>query len=246
MRICDLDGLFESPHDDPPKWVMMLTAYIDESMEANPLGYTVMAGFLGNKRQWTEFSEEWRNALLPRRQLHMRSLRWTKENRNKELLARLGSIPHECGLKSIYSSVKVSEYINDLPEFQTPAFTKGYFITLIGLTASVLLSVPKGERVEFVFEEQKEFAAVREHALGLMSKNSKLRGKRGKSALAKWSSVPKSSRLEPSDYLAYAVMQNLVDPKSIRSRSCLPILIGKPIGGQMGKDAVSNILEMRK
>jgi hypothetical protein len=142
--------------------------------------------------------------------------------------------------------VKVTEYIDELPKFETKAFTKGYFITLVGLTASVLLTIPKGERVEFIFEEQKEFAAVREHALGLMAKKPILCGKRGKSALAKWSSVPKSSLLEPSDYLAYAVMQNLVDANSNRSRLCLPILAGKPIGGQMGKDAVSKILEMKR
>jgi hypothetical protein len=222
----------------------MLTAYIDESIES-PRGYTVMAGFLGNKKQWTALAEEWGKALFPRRHLHMRELRWRKD-RHKEMLGKLGPIPHKCGLRSVYSSVKVSEYVDELPEFETKAVTKGYFITLIGLTASVLLAIPKGERVEFIFEEQKEFAAVREHALGLMSKCPILRGKRGKSALAKWSSVPKSSLLEPSDYLAYAVMQNLVNVNSNRSRLCLPILAGKPIGGQMGKDAVANILEMKK
>jgi hypothetical protein len=222
----------------------MLTAYLDESIES-PRGYTVMAGFLGNKKQWTRLAEEWENALLPRRNLHMTELRW-KNDRHKEMLEKLGPIPHKCGLQPIYSSVKVTEYIDELPKFETKAFTKGYFITLVGLTASVLLTIPKGERVEFIFEEQKEFAAVREHALGLMAKKPILCGKRGKSALAKWSSVPKSSLLEPSDYLAYAVMQNLVDANSNRSRLCLPILAGKPIGGQMGKDAVSKILEMKR
>jgi hypothetical protein len=221
----------------------MLTAYLDESIES-PRGYTVMAGFLGNKKQWTKFAEEWKRALLPKRNLHMKSLRW-KKDRHKEMLERLGPIPHKCGLQPMYSSVKVSEYIDELPDFKTKAFTKGYFITLVGLAASVLMTIPKGERVEFIFEEQEEFATVREHVLGIMAKNPILCGKRGKSALAKWSSVPKSSLLEPSDYLAYAVMQNLVDANSNRSHLCLPILVGKPIGGQMGKDQVSKILEMK-
>ncbi len=207
----------------------MLTAYLDESIES-PRGYTVMAGFLGNKKQWTQFAEEWKKALLPRRNLHMADLRW-KNDRHKEMLEKLGPIPHKCGLRPLYSSV---------------AFTKGYFITLVGLTASVLLTIPKGDRIEFIFEEQTEFAAVREHALSLMANKPILCGKRGKSALAKWSSVPRSSLLEQSDYLAYAVMQNLVDANSNKSRLCLPILAGKAIGGRMGKDAVSKILEMKR
>jgi hypothetical protein len=239
----DLDGLFESPHDSPPRWAFMLTAYLDESVES-PHGYTVMAGFLGNESQWKVFTEKWKSALRPKRHLHMRKLRWNGD-RHKRMLEDLAAVPYECGLLSMYSSVKVSEYEDKIPKFKTKAFAKGYFVTLVGLAASVLHAIPKNERVEFVFEEQREFAAVREHALGIIATSPVLRRKQGNSALAKWSSVPKSSLLEPSDYLAYAVMQNLVDPKSIRSRLCLPILVGTSIGGQMNLDAVSKILEMK-
>ncbi len=181
----------------------MLTAYIDESVES-PHGYTVMAGFLGDESQWTVFAEKWEKALLPKRHLHMNKLRGWKSDQHKQMLEKLAAVPYECGLQSLYSSVNVSEYENKIPAFKTKAFAKGYFVTLVGLAAAVLDAIPKNERVEFVFEEQKEFAAVREHALGLMAKSPTLQRKQGNSALAKWSSVPKSSLLEPSDYLAYA------------------------------------------
>ena len=234
-----LDGFFESPHDDPPRWAFMLTAYFDESFES-PRGYAVMAGFLGNKDEWTRCATEWRAALKPRRHLHMNMLRW-KNDRPRELLEKLGPIPSRCGLRPVYASVRVSDYIDELPEYATKEFTKGYFVTLVGVATSVLSVLPKGERVEFVFEEQREFAAVREHALGIIARNPLLRAKDGKSALAKWSSAPKSSLVEPSDYLSYALMHGLVDPNSNRTRLCSPIAVGKPIGGQMSKEAVAKV-----
>jgi hypothetical protein len=242
----EIDGLCESPHDNPPQWAIMLTAYFDESFES-PRGYAVMAGFLGNKEAWKKCAKEWREGLGAKDSLHMKALRW-KNDRPKDLLEKLGPIPHRCGLRPIYSSVKVADYVDDLSEYATEGFTKGYFITLMGATASVLMEIPKGQRVEFIFEEQGEFAAVREHALGIMAKNPVLRGKRGKSALAKWSSIPKSSLLEPADYLAYAIMQWLVDPDSSRSKLCPPIFGDKSvkmIGGRMGKEHVARILELK-
>jgi hypothetical protein len=224
----------------------MLTAYFDESFES-PRGYAVMAGFLGNKEAWAKCAKEWREGLGAKASLHMNTLRW-KNDRPKDLLQRLGPIPHRCGLRPIYSSVKVSDYITDLPEYATKGFTKGYFIALMGVTVSVLMEIPRGQRVEFIFEEQSEFAAVREHALSIMAKNPVLRGRRGKSKLAKWSSTPKSSLLEPADYLAYAIMQCLVDPDSDRSRLCRPIFGNKKvkmIGGRMGKEQVAKILELK-
>jgi len=222
----------------------MLTAYFDESVES-PRGYAVTAGFLGKKEQWTRFADEWKAALHPRKNLHMNELRW-KNDRPRELLGKLGPIPYRCGLTPIYASVEVGDYIDELPEYATKAFTKGYFVTLVGVAASVLDALPSGERVEFVFEQQREFAAVREHALSIISQNPVLRRNGGESALAKWSSIPKSSLLEPADYLAYALMQALVDPTSNRTRLCSPIFAGKHIGGQMGKEAVAKVLEMKK
>ena len=90
-----LEGLFESPHDNPPKWAFMLIAYLDESMENNPRGYTVMAGFLGNKNQWTTCAEEWRKALVPKQNLHVKKLRGWKNNRHEEMLKKLAAVPYD-------------------------------------------------------------------------------------------------------------------------------------------------------
>jgi hypothetical protein len=47
----ELDGLFESPHDDPPKWVLMLTIYIDETLDKKS-GLCIVAGYLGKRKHW--------------------------------------------------------------------------------------------------------------------------------------------------------------------------------------------------
>jgi hypothetical protein len=243
----ELEGLCESPHDDPPKWALMLTAYLDESFEGDKHGHAVIAGFLGNKESWEMLPHKWREALGDKESLHMKKLRW-KEDRHKELLERLGSVPHACGLRPVYASIRVGEYINDLEDYSVREFTEGYFVALMGVASSILLALPKGERVEFIFESQIRYAAVREHALEIMSKNKAIRGRRGRSALAKWGSIPKSILLEPADYLAYAILQILIDKDSLKSRLCSPILNAnpKPIGGRMSKEHVQHFLEFKR
>jgi hypothetical protein len=57
--------------------------------------------------------------------------------------------------------------------------------------------------------------------------------------LAKWSSIPKSMILEPSDYAAYSLLQQLIDMRSRRAKLCAPILMNKSkIGRCLGRDEV--------
>ena len=240
----DLDGFFESPHDNPPQWALMLTAYFDESFEG-PDGYAVMAGFLGNKRSWLKCAEAWRSALGQNRSLHMKKLRGWKRDRNKSLLATLGAIPHACDLQPVFAAVRLSDYRDDLKKYGGPV-SNGYFVTLVGAVSAIPETLPPSERVELIFEQQTEYAFVREYALKVISKLPQYR-KKGKRLIAKSSTIPKSILLEPSDYLAYALMQTLVDPYSRRAQLCSPILKqGKRrIGGRMSEKEVRRILPFR-
>jgi hypothetical protein len=223
----------------------MLTAYFDESFESSD-GWAVIAGFLGYKEQWVQCAKEWKIALHPRTSLHMKKLRWIR-NRNADLLLRMAKVPHECGLLPVFAAVRVSDYIDQVGDYEAKKLTTGYFVALYCAVLAVLDYLPKGERVELIFEEQVDYAAVREFALHDIAKKKSLR-KAKKTALAKWSSIPKSSLLEPADYLAYALMQTLVDPHSLRSKLCSPILNRgkKRIGGKLSKHEVNKLLHFKK
>lgn len=242
-QIFDTEGLCESPHDSPPKWALMLTAYLDESFQSGD-GYAVMAGFFGNKDSWQKCAEEWRAVLGPMRSLHMNKLRW-KGDRHKTLLERLGAVPHSCGLQPVFASVRLGDYKEKL-KYPGGPISNGYFVTCVGVAVVTLASLPKGERVELLFEQQLEHAMAREYALYTIGKDPRFRTKH-RSALAKSGSIPKSVLLEPSDYLAYAIMQTLVDPESLRARLCAPILRQgkKRIGGRLTEKEVRRILKFK-
>jgi len=239
-----VNGLCESPHDHPPKWAAMLTAYFDESFQAGD-GYVVVAGFLGSRDHWTQCAGEWRKALGAKRSLHMKNLRWSKPSRHKELLERLGAVPHACGLQPLFAAVRLSDY--EIAEDVPKPFRNGYYVAMAAIVMGLLGTLPKGERVELIFEQQRQHAAVREAALELISEQPWYRVKRRK-LLAKWGSAPKSTLLEPSDYLAYAIMQTLVDKYSVKAQLCSPILKEgrKRIGGKLGPEQVAKIITLKR
>jgi hypothetical protein len=222
----------------------MLTVYFDESFEAGN-GHVVVAGFMGNKESWVKCAQEWRVALATKQSLHMKTLRWKYPNRNKKLLEDLGAVPHACGLQPFFASVKLSEY--RIAQHVPKTFQNGYFVSLCVAVMALLANLPRGERLELIFEQQHQYAAVREAALEVISRLPVYRVKRRK-MLAKWSSSIKSIFLEPSDYLAYAIMQTLVDKHSIRSKFCSPILSQgkKRIGGKLSHEQVAKIIPLMR
>jgi hypothetical protein len=247
----ELEGLCESPHDSPPEWALMLTAYFDESFQSGNAftGYTVMAGFYGTKESWVKCAELWQAGLdlHKRKSLHMKDLRWKGDrDKNKAVLKTLGDVPHEAGLCPVFASVRIADY--EFASFVPKTFTSGYFLSLVAATSAVLIELPKGQRVELVFEEQIQYAWVREVALSQMRKLPHYKGRRGRSALAGWKTSPKSLLLQPADYLAYAIMQTLINPRSIKTMLCQPILDHgiKRIGGKMSEKQVSRIAPLAK
>jgi hypothetical protein len=105
----EIDGYFSSLLDDPPRRLLMMTAYVDESGHESA-NWMFIAGFLGSEDQWKDFVPKWKAALGPQRKsLHMNELRWNREC-TKHLLARLGPVPQGSKLTPVFGGVKYGDY----------------------------------------------------------------------------------------------------------------------------------------
>jgi hypothetical protein len=137
----------------------MLTAYLDESGQETDQ-HVVVGGFLGDDEQWCELSKQWREGLAPRKNLHMRELRWNgnKAYRTRLLMEKLTPIPAKCGLLPIAISLNVSDY-SDLIEdtLLTKRITAGYiFAAEIAVVGALIWAWAKKDTVKVVFEQQDE------------------------------------------------------------------------------------------
>ena len=205
----------------------MLTAYVDESGHDNP-DWVVIAGLLGNDDQWKHLASEWRVALGKRRSFHMRKLRFTHQS-TKRLLETLGPMPAHCGLRRIVGAIKVSDYADLIGTGPVnEQALKGYILALLGMTYQVLRHLPKGERLEIVFEQQDEYQPVAHELLSMVAIGNYpwLKTDTGETKLAKWRFVPKDSTIltQSADYMAYAVLQYYRDKDSRKAQWCRSIL----------------------
>jgi hypothetical protein len=222
-----LEGYFKSPEDAPPKWLLMFRAYLDESGHETR-GWMFLAGYCGREEQWSNFVPRWQKALGQRKSLHMCDLRWNKPS-TKSLLARLGPIPDACGLKGIAGGVRYQDYEDLVAGKPEEKIMKAYIVTLMAVVIPTLRHIPDGERIELVFEQQKQYEAYAILALQNFADEDHpwMRNTDGSPKLAKWSFVPKGSTLmtDPADYFAYALREVRVSGEhSKKSQWCMPIL----------------------
>jgi len=211
----------------------MLTAYIDESMGQDD-AHVVLAGFMGNDRSWNTCMRKWRSTLAEHNRtcLHMKELRGWKKDRNKPMLAALGAIPQDSGLRLIYGSVNVGDY-QDLTENKFLAIlTDGYMAALHVVLERALSSVPLGQRLKVVGEEIPRYSYRRSIVFRAIQKDPRFQSHSGIPKLAAFESQPKSSILEPADYAAYAKLQQLIDPNSRKAQLCAPILQNRLVTGR--------------
>ena len=218
----DLDGMFESPHDAPPKWLCVLndmyTAYLDETgVHANH--WVFIAGFLGKKEQWESLIPRWKLGLGQRKKLHMHKLRWGKRS-TERLLATLGPIPKSCGLRPVVGGIKYSDYQDLVEGTIIQQSSQAYFWCMLALVQSILRSIPQDERVEIIFASQSKYQQRALSALSAIDNaiitNPKLdacRTSNGMSKLAKYgfTSYESTSLLEPADYYASAMAHHYID-----------------------------------
>jgi hypothetical protein len=116
----------------------------------------------------------------------------------------------------------------------------------------MLRVVPDDERVEVVFEEQREYQPYANLAFTsslAVSAHPWNRTKDGRPKMAKWSFVPKGSTImtDPADYLAFALRELWTDRHSTKTEWCRPILrsgvgVGKIFRRQEIRAAISGTL----
>ena len=229
----------------------MIRAYIDESGHESK-GWMFLAGYMGNEDQWGRFEDQWRVGLGRQRQsLHMTNLRWNK-NYTKCLLERLGPIPEACGLIPILSGVRYGDYQDLVRGTPAEKLLKGWLACLFPLVLQTLRIVPENERLELIFEEQREYQFHANMALSCELSIPNQRWKRtkdGRPKIAKWNFVPKGRtiRTDPADYLAFALHEVWTNKHSKKSDWCRPILksgngIGKIYKQQEVRAVISGTL----
>jgi hypothetical protein len=246
----EFEGCFSIPHDNPPRWLFVLTAYLDESGQEST-DYVFIAGFLGNDEQWKRCADDWRIGLGKRKGLHMKKLRWAYPKKIEKLLARLGPIPHNCGLKPLLGGVRVSDYQDLVGGDIRKKVMAGYMAALYPLVIQMLKVVPCDERVEIVFEAQDQYqASVNIMLSNLVKCDPQFLTADGSPKLANWKFVPKDSTLltQPADYFAYAVTQIYRDEHSEKTKLCMPICPDGPkstaIGAVMTRHQVRGIVQL--
>ena len=229
----------------------MMRAYIDESGHEGK-NWMFLAGYLGNEDQWRRFAAAWKIGLGPQRKsLHMHDLRWNR-HRTKSLLERLGPIPEKCGLIPILSGLRFGDYEDLVSGGPAEKLLKGWLACLTPLVVQMLRVVPDDERVEVVFEEQREYQPYANLAFTsslAVSAHPWNRTKDGRPKMAKWSFVPKGSTImtDPADYLAFALRELWTDRHSTKTEWCRPILrsgvgVGKIFRRQEIRAAISGTL----
>ncbi|MGO9210140.1 MAG: DUF3800 domain-containing protein [Terriglobales bacterium] len=229
----------------------MLIAYLDEAGHETK-DMVIVAGFLGSENQWELCGSVWRRGLGRHRALHMKRLKWAEEeNEIRTLLARLGPIPHECGLTALLGAAKVSDYQDLVDGNPAQKLLKGYYISLVAILDAALKNIPKDERLRLVSEQQDQYA----FRAGLIFNSYKhARTTSDQSKLAEIAFVPKDAcaLTQPADYLAYALLQLYRDPKSKKSQLCEPILrntrpaFGNIVYGEKARTLVRNTVEKNR
>jgi hypothetical protein len=247
----ELEGCFRIPHDNPPRWLFVLTAYLDESgQESN--AYVFIAGFLGNDEQWKKCAVDWKAALGARKALHMNRLRWAYPKKVEKVLNRLGPIPYQCGLEALLGGVRVGDYEDIVKGTLSEKLMTGYIAALYPLVIQMLKVVPSNERVEIVFEAQERYETLVHIVLTNLTKSREpeFLTDDGLPKLANWSFASKASTMltQPADFLAYAVTQIYRDSKSEKSRLCLPICPGGEkstvIGAVMPRNQIRSVVQV--
>jgi hypothetical protein len=227
----------------------MIFGYFDESGEKGD-GFFVVAGFVGRLEDWKNFLKLWRKELGGRPSLHLAEMRLSSAKaikRHGDLLLRLGSVPSGANLRGFAGSVGTAPYAGKIKGTIAEIGLAGYSVALTAMIDAILESklLPKRERIEFTFEDQVQFAVPRAALFRGFRQSEKYKTCHGKSRVGKDSAMEKSPLLEASDYLAYAILQQLMDPDSQKARITAPILEGsKPISHvEITKENVDRLIE---
>jgi hypothetical protein len=226
----------------------MIYGYFDESGEGSD-GFFVVAGYVGRKRDWKRFLGMWQKELGNRPSIHLASLRLGSTrapNRYGDLLLRLGAVPHRANLIGFAGSVRTSDYAEKIKGTVAQLSLSGYSVALLAMVDAILesKSIPKQDRIEFAFENLFEFDIPGAATFRTLRKEARYKTHHGKSRVGKDRGMEASMILEASDYLSYAILQQLIDPESQKARLTRPILeASQPIGHvEITRDNVEQLI----
>jgi hypothetical protein len=200
----------------------MLTAYFDESGVTASEQLCVVAGFVGNDAQWLAFIADWIQALKPRKNLHMRKLRWNQyPDSISRALSDLGPIPHKYNLQPVYSGMWWRDYEEIMKGKVREKFTTPYMTCAQACMSTVLREIVQTDEVMFVFDRQhvhrRAIEALDSLVFGIIGVDSRVKG-------LTFTTAKQTVCLDPSDYLAYQLLHVNVDPNSTRAKMGMSIL----------------------
>lgn len=203
----------------------MIYGYFDESEGAD---YTVVAGLIGRKNSWKSLVREWTKATRgePVHLIDMRLGSNKAEARYGPLLRNLGPIPARYKLRPFVGVVKTSDYLHRIKGTTAELALAGYMVALIAMIDAVMESdLRKTDRIQFIFEVKSAYAVARDRAYEYLRRMPEyMTGPYGKSRIARFATQEKSTILEPSDYLAHAILQHYIDENSQKAKLTAPII----------------------
>jgi hypothetical protein len=227
----------------------VLLGYFDESCEMGD-GFVVVAGFVGRIANWKKYLKLWRKEMGDVHCLHLKEMRLGSTaglRRYGDLLRRLGSVPRQANLHAFAGSVRTAPYASRIKGTIATIGLAGYNVALTAMLDAILESrmLPKREKIDFIFEEQTEFTVHRAATIRGFRQAERYRTCHGESRVGKDSAMGKGPLLEASDYLAHAILQQLVNPDSQRARVTAPILeASKPLcHTEVTKENVDDLLD---
>lgn len=241
-----LDGAFRIPHDCPPRWLLVFTAYLDESGQEQD-NWMFVAGFFGTDDQWSSLKDKWLEAISPRKHLHVKKQRFSKES-VRRMLAKAGPIPVSCGLTPMIGGVRQKDYMDQLAGTRDQKLLNGYVNCVSFAVINAMRSLPPGERLEVVFEQQERYGWMNDISMQVITDDThpELVLPDGGSKLASWRSVRKelTNLTEPADYLAFALRHLWENENSTKTRWCRPMLDScgdKAVGKIMRRDEIRQV-----
>lgn len=145
----------------------MLEGYADDSGNNRESHVFVLAGFVGNAPDWSEFEQEWAECLAKPPALEYFKMRecqafrgqflgWQEKERNKRL-ADLVAIIQKHAKASIFALVPRDDFFVAVPKTKSRYFKTPYALTyyaLIWATLQSMQSCGLKDTVNFIFDEQ--------------------------------------------------------------------------------------------
>ena len=222
--------------------VALLTAYLDESGIHDGDHLCVVAGFIGNDPQWAAFANDWIAALRPKKNLHMKDLRWRRRpSQIMSLLSKLGPIPHKYNLAAVGVSLSQKDYLASGLEKVSKRFTNPYVICATCCMSVALTEVAKKDDLHFIFDRQEglrreAMEAIRNFSFDYCGIDSRFKG-------ADFMNRADTVCLDPADYLAYIIRERESDLKSFKSKVGAPIMGNKGYGGRIQQDQLMTMAQ---